>query len=95
MNINKKKCLLLIHQYSLLENFMVMFFFHPFQELEDYRSTAKSAVHEKLVAIARAKELMRQEHQSEIERIVEQMRNVCVLFFQLLYSQTCANGHLL
>ena len=47
-----------------------------FQELEELQSSNKSAMHEKLVAVARAKELMRQEHIVELDRIKEQLKNV-------------------
>ena len=49
------------------------------QELEDVRSSNKQAVHEKLIAVARAKELMRQEQQVEVDRIREQLKNVILL----------------
>ncbi|XP_052256598.1 myosin heavy chain, cardiac muscle isoform-like isoform X2 [Dreissena polymorpha] len=44
-------------------------------ELDDMRNSNKTALHEKLIAVARAKELMRQEHVTELERIKEQMKN--------------------
>ena len=49
---------------------------YDLQELEDVRTASKQAVHEKLIAVARAKELMRQEHLVEIDRIREQLKNV-------------------
>lgn len=45
------------------------------EELDEMKSSNKAAVHEKLIAVARAKEQMRQEHQSELDRIREQMKN--------------------
>ena len=56
------------------------------QELEDVRTASKQAVHEKLIAVARAKELMRQEHLVEIDRIREQLKNVSTL--NVLNSRT-------
>ncbi|XP_052800428.1 golgin subfamily A member 4-like isoform X2 [Mya arenaria] len=45
------------------------------QELEDLKTSNKTVMHEKLIAVARAKELMRQEHTAELERIKEQTKN--------------------
>ncbi|XP_053375093.1 trichohyalin-like isoform X6 [Mercenaria mercenaria] len=43
-------------------------------ELEELKNSNKAVVHEKLVAVARAKELMRQEQLSELDRIKEQLK---------------------
>ncbi|KAL4223887.1 hypothetical protein ACF0H5_017350 [Mactra antiquata] len=44
-------------------------------ELEDLKNANKTAMHEKLVAVARAKEMMKQEHVVELDRIKEQLKN--------------------
>ncbi|KAK3587651.1 hypothetical protein CHS0354_032858 [Potamilus streckersoni] len=44
------------------------------EQLEDSRAQNKQGVHDKLIAVARAKELMRQEHLSDIDRIKETMK---------------------
>jgi hypothetical protein len=52
---------------------------YSFQELEELKNSNKAVMHEKLVAVARAKELMRQEHLSELDRIKEQLKQVQIV----------------
>ena len=56
---------------------MVLFFyFIYFQELETQRLQNRQAVHDRMLAVARAKESLRQDMQVDMEKVKSKMKEV-------------------
>jgi len=50
------------------------------QDLEEQKQHNKQAIHDRMVAVARAKDQIRNEMSKEIEKITEKMKQVCAIY---------------
>lgn len=57
-----------------------------FQELETQRLQNRQAVHDRMVAVARAKEAIKQDMQVDMEKLKSKMKEVPILIHEKLKS---------